>query len=77
MIKLQIENYYITPPDQNQYQHDDEIAQIIDRRGTSYTRLYTRGVIWLGNLLITWGSRLREREGSWYAANTKENPSQC
>ena len=77
MIKLQIENYYITPPEQNQLQHEDEIALIINRRGTSISHLYTQGAIWLGNLLVTWGSRLRERDGKWCAANTSENPSQC
>ena len=77
MIKLQIENYYITPPDQSQFLRDDNIARIKDHRDKSFSRLYAQGIIWLGNLLVTWGSRLREREGNWYAANTNENPSQC
>ena len=71
MIKLQIENYYITSPDRAQYQHDDEIAQFIDHRGTSFTSLYSQAAVWLGNLLVSWGSRLRQREGTWYAANKK------
>jgi len=77
MIKLQIENYYITALDQHQLQHEDEIALIINRRGSSISRLYAQGAIWLGNLLVTWGSRLQQREGSLYAANTNENPSRC
>ena len=76
MERLQLENYYDSH-DQTHYGYDDEVARIIDRRQTVFSRLYKRGLAKLGNLMVSWGMRLQQRDGKLITANSKGNPSPC
>ena len=76
MERQQIENYY-NSHDRTNYRHEDEFDRIMDQRQKGLNRLFKRGLVGLGNLMVVWGSRLQQRDEPLITANTKGNPSPC
>jgi hypothetical protein len=62
--------------DRSHFIPDDDIAHILDRRPTALNKLTTHLLAKLGNLLITWGSHLQEKE-TIVPAKTGGSPTPC
>lgn len=70
-----MENLYDSH-DRSHFIPDDEIARIVDRRPTAFTKQTTRILVKLGTLLITWGSHLKQQE-NLLPSNTEGKPTAC
>jgi hypothetical protein len=76
MERLSMENFHHSQ-DTSHYRHDDQVARIMDRRPSKLSRLYQRGLARLGDLMVSWGSRLQQHHEAMIPTSTEGNPSPC